>query len=64
MLLEYFGEVAVNLDDAHLCCDVCVGASSQQMVNYLPEMQAIVRTVEELPSLGENKVMQFFAHMQ
>ena len=40
-----------------------MGASSQPMVNCLPEMQAIVRVAEELPSLGENKVI-FHAHVQ
>jgi len=44
LLLEYFGEDPANFTDA-------------EMVNYLPEMQAIVRVVEELlPSLGENKI--------
>ena len=43
VLLEYFGEEPANFTDA-------------EMVNYLPEMHAIVRVVKELPSLGENKV--------
>ena len=63
MVLEYFGEEPVNVEDAKLCCDVCAGGSSQPMVNHLPEMQAIVRVVEELPNLGENKVISH-AHVQ
>lgn len=63
MVLEYFGEEPVKFDDAKLCCDVCAGVSSQPMVNCLPEMQAIVRVVKELPSLGEIKVI-FHAHVQ
>ena len=59
-MLDYFGEEPVNLDNADLCCDVCADASSQRTVNCLPEIQAILRVVEELPSSGEKKVMYFF----
>ena len=58
VVLEYFGEEVIkNEGDGDLCCDVCASLSSQPMVNFLPEIQVIVRVVEELPNLGETKVI-------
>ena len=62
VILEYFGEEMIDFDDGEVCCDVCAGVSSQPMVNCLNEMQAVVRAVEELPNLGEIKVI--FTYMQ
>ena len=54
VILEHFGEVKPNNMRSLPCCDVC--EELQQKVDYSSQVQMIVETVDELPSVGEKKV--------
>ena len=54
VILEYFGEDPVTSETAKQCCDIC--ESSLSSVNCLPEIEAVIQAVNELPGTGEKKV--------
>ena len=63
MVLEYFGENSENYETSGQCCDICKSLSAV-MVDCLPEMQAVVQAVNELPGSEEKKVSQVqYTHM-
>ena len=53
VILEYLGEDPVTSETVKQCCDIW--ESSLSSVNCLPESEAVIQAVNELPGSGEKK---------